>query len=98
MKTASLVLNIFNVLVLVASVVSLLPTAMLFDAPGSTQKKSLWFLFWVFLLFPVVSLGSLATGWVKWGQGDYESALKAGGVAPIYGVIAFASLFSILEK
>ena len=97
MKTASLLLNIFNVLVLLASVVSLLPTAMLFDAPGSTKRKSLWFLFWVWMLFPVACIGSLGMGWFKWAQGDYELALKAGGVAPVYGVGAAICLFSILK-
>lgn len=98
MKTASLLLNVFNGVVLAASVASLLPTAMLFDAPGSEKKKSLWFLFWVFMLFPVVCIGSLATGWVKWGQGDYGLALKAGGIAPVYGMGAAICLFSILDK
>lgn len=98
MKIASLLLNVFNVLVVAASVISLLPNAMLFDAPGSEKKKSLWFLFWVFALFPFVAVGSLLAGCAKWREGDYDTALKAGGVGPAYGAFAAICLFSILEK
>lgn len=87
MKIFSLLLNILNIGVLSASVVSLLPTAMIFDAPGSENKKSFWFLAGVFVLFPLVAMGSSVTGWSKWSASDYQSALKCGAVAPAYAAL-----------
>lgn len=97
MKLAFLLLNILNVGILAASLVSLLPTAMMFDAPGS-EKKGLWFLAGVFALFPFVAFASLLIGWIKWSADAFVAALKWGAVAPVYAAFAAICLFSILDR
>lgn len=97
MKIASLLLNILNVGVLCFAGVALLPTVMMFDAPGSEKRGALWFLFWVFLAFPFLALVSLALGWARWGAGDYRGSLKWGLVAPVYGAFAVVCLLKILK-
>ncbi|BCM90772.1 hypothetical protein IAD21_02633 [Abditibacteriota bacterium] len=98
MKIASLLLNIFNILLLPGSVGLLIPSVMMFDAPGSEKKSGNWFVFWMFMLLPIVAIGSLVMGWWKWREGDYKTALKAGAVAPVYVSCAFGCLFTIYGK
>ncbi|RYX84541.1 hypothetical protein EON83_09320 [bacterium] len=97
MKNAAVFLNLFNILVLLVSLVCILPTVMIFDAPGSQKKIGLWIVFWVFMVFPLVTLTCIGLGWKKWFDGDYEFALKVGAVAPVYGVVAAIFLFTFLR-
>lgn len=98
MKILSLLLNILNIGIVAASVVALLPTAMLFDAPASQTRKSLWFLAGVFVLFPFVATASAVFGWNKWHAGDFERALEGGAVAPVYAAFAAFCLKQILDQ
>lgn len=97
MKVASLLLNILNIGILGVSVVALLPTAMLFDAPGSTANKGLWLLTGVFGVFPLVAAWGVVVGWSKWSAGDFATALKWGAAAPVYAAVAAICLIQILE-
>ena len=97
MKILSLLLNILNIGIAVASVVALLPTAMLMDEPGSEKRMSLWFLMGVFLLFPLVAIGSVASGWSKWITGDVEGALESGALAPVYAAFSALCLKGIMK-
>ncbi len=97
MKILSLLLNVLDVGILAASVVSLLPTVMMFDAPGSETKKNLWFLAGVFVLFPFVATAGAVVSWSKWITGDFETALKGGVVSPVYAASAAFCLTRILK-
>ncbi len=93
MKILSLLLNIFNIVLLPGSVSLTIPLAMIFDSPESEKKDYRWAVR-IFSFFPVVSILSLVVGWWKWHEGDYKTALIAGAVAPIYLSLAFAGVCS----
>ncbi len=83
-----------NIGILGASVVALLPTAMIFDAPGSTANKALWFLTGV---FPLVAAFNLVLGWNKWSAGEFATALQWGVIVSVYAVFVAVCLLKILK-
>ena len=57
-------LTILLILALLASLVIVMGTPFLFDAPGSTEIAALWTIFWGALGLPVVIAATILLSWV----------------------------------
>jgi len=57
-------LTVILILALLASLVVVMGTPFIFDAPGSTEIDALWTIFWGALGLPVVILVTIVLSWV----------------------------------
>jgi cytochrome bd-type quinol oxidase subunit 2 len=96
MKTNIPALLILDALVLLGSIATLIPTAMIFD-DGNTKDKGRWFVFWTWMALPAVALAGLGAGWWFWKQGNNELALKFVLAPIVWAAVGVAALLKFLK-
>lgn len=75
MKIIIIVLNVIFVLVFFISLVSLIPTMMMFDSPESTKSHYTIFTALSLFLLPVIILIAQVGSWWLFAKGNYRSSL-----------------------
>ncbi len=84
--------TIIFVLALVPSFVPIMFSGMLFDDPSSAEKWYVWLLFFAFVSFPFVVVGSLIAGWVLYRFGKQELGMWLS-CLPYFNVVVVAVMF-----
>ncbi len=90
-KRSAIVLAILTVILiagLLASLVIVMGTPFLFDAPGSTDIPALWTIFWGAIGLPVVLLVTIVLSWVLW-------LFKLNGIALLSTALPLVYLFGL---
>ncbi|MCC7246560.1 MAG: hypothetical protein IT269_12835 [Saprospiraceae bacterium] len=74
MKLATILLNLLWVGLLLLSLVAVMFSPMMFDAPGSDKQPMLWMIFWSIAALPLNIIITLILSMRKYAQGDYRAA------------------------
>lgn len=74
MKTATIVINVLFALALLPSLGLLIPTMMMFDAPGSEKSPYTWLTAISLVCIPVFILIAQLSSWIAFARGNLQVA------------------------
>ena len=77
MKILALLVNILGIGATIFSGFMVMMSPMMFDAPGSTESKSLWFVVGGLLLLPILLIIAEFFGWKNFMAGNYMASIFA---------------------
>ncbi|MEM6298432.1 MAG: hypothetical protein AAF740_07070 [Bacteroidota bacterium] len=96
MKTAVIIINIIFLLLFLPSLGLLMPTVMMFDAPGSTESPYTIFTAISFVLIPVGILVAQGVSWYFFAQKSYATAFWFS-LVPLIPVLCAVLGFVLIE-
>lgn len=95
MKLATILLNLLWVGLLLLSLVAVMFSPMMFDAPGSDKQPMLWMIFWSIVALPVNIIITLILSMRKYAQSDYRAAFLTSLIPVLIHVAVVVVLFGL---